>query len=909
MKIAADGTLTLNAYGAGILKTNASGVVSLDTNTYAPLASPALTGTPTAPTAGATVNTTQLATTAFVQTAVSNLVDSSPGTLNTLNELAAALGDDASFSTTVTTSIGTKLPLAGGTLTGSLILPYLSVNDTAGASNGAAEEVARFVNTTSGATSSYMYIGAAAGTDWRLGKNIIGTASNANFGITKHSGTDIFLEIDGSGNTAIHGTIAASNLSGSNTGDQTLPTLSSLGGFPKASLGLLGDSNVSFGATTNWPNNPTPGFYSTDYVGYTGIVFMTGDVSGSTPQIGLEFAYNGNAYMHSNTDSSAWHSHQIWTENNFTSTNITNWNTAYGWGDHGLSAQDKTDIGNLSGTNTGDQTLPTLSSLGALSTSGGALTGALSISAAANTAWLASITNTSVSGHGLIIQAGGTTGTRYITQWKDAAGTERFHMDDTGEAYFQNTITASGGINGLTLANGGISGTNYNITGVNQLEIADPGEGIVFKAGSSGDMTLAIVDDTADNILRFSGTNATFDVAGALTSTNLTVADGIYHEGDSNTNIIFGTDTVGINTGGSNRISVTDSSTNVGNDIVLASDKTFSLGERFEANDAGRTVLIEGVAGGSSGEGSGRIFFTEHNSSDAGADKYGLSLYYEGNPNALLPSGFQPNTGNATWSLRRHDNSVNGVAIMSGGRTDSNVTFSGTVNVGASLTIPEYIYHNGDSNTYVRFTADRIRIVAGGSTKFDSNSTYVVDSAPAAPTSLSLSVVNDTVNVTFTASATSGIDSYFVFSSVDGGDYSLISMIAPDDFAATMSIIDNAFDATGTQAYRIYAVKNGIISADLTGNTSYSVTSPLEPTNMSAVNLNTAFYIQWDAPSVNARFVSAYNVYKHEHATESSLDRDSATLIYSGNNYSYMYAVSGGDNNNFHKFWVETTIA
>ena len=91
----------------------------------APLASPALTGTPTAPTAGATVNTTtQLATTAFVQTAVSNLVDSSPDTLNTLNELAAALGNDASFSTTVATSIGTKLPLAGGTMTGPLVVPY-----------------------------------------------------------------------------------------------------------------------------------------------------------------------------------------------------------------------------------------------------------------------------------------------------------------------------------------------------------------------------------------------------------------------------------------------------------------------------------------------------------------------------------------------------------------------------------------------------------------------------------------------------------------------------------------------------------------------------------------------------------------------------------------------------------------
>jgi hypothetical protein len=51
---------------------------------------------------------------------VSALVDSSPATLNTLNELAAALGDDANFSTTVTNSIATKLPLAGGTMTSTL---------------------------------------------------------------------------------------------------------------------------------------------------------------------------------------------------------------------------------------------------------------------------------------------------------------------------------------------------------------------------------------------------------------------------------------------------------------------------------------------------------------------------------------------------------------------------------------------------------------------------------------------------------------------------------------------------------------------------------------------------------------------------------------------------------------------
>jgi hypothetical protein len=74
----------------------------------APLASPALTGTPTAPTATAGTNTTQVATTAFVTTAVSNLVDAAPGALDTLNELAAAINDDASFASTVTTALGNK---------------------------------------------------------------------------------------------------------------------------------------------------------------------------------------------------------------------------------------------------------------------------------------------------------------------------------------------------------------------------------------------------------------------------------------------------------------------------------------------------------------------------------------------------------------------------------------------------------------------------------------------------------------------------------------------------------------------------------------------------------------------------------------------------------------------------------
>jgi hypothetical protein len=86
----------------------------------APLVSPGLTGTPTAPTASVGTNTTQVATTEYVSTAVANVVDSAPAALDTLNELAAALGDDANFSTTVTTSIGTKLPKSGGEMTGNI---------------------------------------------------------------------------------------------------------------------------------------------------------------------------------------------------------------------------------------------------------------------------------------------------------------------------------------------------------------------------------------------------------------------------------------------------------------------------------------------------------------------------------------------------------------------------------------------------------------------------------------------------------------------------------------------------------------------------------------------------------------------------------------------------------------------
>jgi len=122
-----NGSVTLSAEdGSGNVD------VTIPRSNLAALDSPALTGTPTAPTATASTNNTQIATTAYVDGAVTNLVDSAPATLDTLNELAAALGDDANFSTTVTNSIATKLPLAGGTLTGALeVHPSTNVSQIA----------------------------------------------------------------------------------------------------------------------------------------------------------------------------------------------------------------------------------------------------------------------------------------------------------------------------------------------------------------------------------------------------------------------------------------------------------------------------------------------------------------------------------------------------------------------------------------------------------------------------------------------------------------------------------------------------------------------------------------------------------------------------------------------------------
>jgi len=119
----ADSATTLTGLTSSVTELNFTDGVTSNIQTQldakAPTASPALTGTPTAPTASSATNNTQIATTAYVTTSITNLIGGAPGALDTLNELAAAINDDASYASTVTTALATKVATTSAQALGS----------------------------------------------------------------------------------------------------------------------------------------------------------------------------------------------------------------------------------------------------------------------------------------------------------------------------------------------------------------------------------------------------------------------------------------------------------------------------------------------------------------------------------------------------------------------------------------------------------------------------------------------------------------------------------------------------------------------------------------------------------------------------------------------------------------------
>ena len=187
---------------------------------------------------------THPATKVYVDTEVANLIDSAPGTLDTLNELAAAINDDANYQATVATALSTKLPLAGGTLTGVLKIPdgsssapsiafgddtntgiYSYVDDTISITTGG------YTRVSFSSTGVYSYSNVNSGTNSAF-RNYGGTWT-ANTGLTGN-GFAFTNSVDGTaatisstGNAIFTGTATATSFIGSGaalTGIDALPS-------------------------------------------------------------------------------------------------------------------------------------------------------------------------------------------------------------------------------------------------------------------------------------------------------------------------------------------------------------------------------------------------------------------------------------------------------------------------------------------------------------------------------------------------------------------------------------------------------------------------------------------------------------------------------------------------------------
>jgi len=151
-----------------------------------------LTGkTVTVATAAGSTNTTAAASTAFVQQELTTLIGGAPSTLNDLNELAAAINDDANYNSTLTTALATKLPLAGGTMTGAL-----DVGGTITGDDG--------LSIQGGTGNAYLQVGSDTGS-WTW-KNYRSTHKLA---LEDSDGTGEVLNFDTSGNATFAGTISS----------------------------------------------------------------------------------------------------------------------------------------------------------------------------------------------------------------------------------------------------------------------------------------------------------------------------------------------------------------------------------------------------------------------------------------------------------------------------------------------------------------------------------------------------------------------------------------------------------------------------------------------------------------------------------------------------------------------------
>jgi hypothetical protein len=258
-------------------------------------------------------------------------------------------------------------------------------------------------------------------------------------------------------------------------------------------------------------------------------------------------------------------------------------------------------------------------------------------------------------------------------------------------------LTASGGINGLTLANG-ISGSNFNITGVNQLSINDPGEGILFGGGTNN-VTLYAIDDSTDNKMNFSGASE-LQINGSK----------VFHDGyHPNADTWTTARTITIGSTGKSVNGSADVSWSLSEIGAAASSHTHTW-----ADISGETANSVNSWGGLRHQtNDGYIDFGPANSSYA-------HIYTD------MPSFYLNKSLTVLGGSQINQNDIRAKILYDKDNTSYYVNPNGT-SVMSQIYLDNWLVHNGDTNTFMGFAdADTIRFVTNNAERMEISNGGVV---------------------------------------------------------------------------------------------------------------------------------------------------------------------------------------
>ena len=862
-----------------------------------------------------TIGGVTAATQSYVDTSISNLIGGAPGALDTLNELAAAINDDASFASSVTSSLALKAPLASPALTGNPTAPtqaasnnstriattafvkaqgyvttdtnyYLNGISRSGnvltfSVNGATNQTYTFGSAAWAATTDFDSAGSAAAVETALNTRIeeevlpaIPTVPTNVSAFTNDAGyiTD--------GNTNWNNSYGFITASDSITGNAATATTAT-------NLGSYYTADSWFRATSD---NNTVKFYGNSRM----MVFRTDGEGGDTGHTGYAFKWTyggdgtGNTLMLLDNNGNVWTKSYGWLHSRFETAGAA----ATVEGTLNTRIDDEvlpliqtpaiTSNGSTPSLNSGISAAEIRSLIGAQA-SGSYLTSYTETDTLASVTARGNSTTGSISVNGNILLTGTATTTNQ-GRMIDFTGFDKEGTTDlTDRAYIQHT-TNTGGHSGSVLVISSMNDSNDGIAFLtngssklkhNSNNIATEAwvqdQGYITSAGANYYVD-GLSFDTGNGILTASvngATNQTVDLdgryqlAGSYLTTTGKAADS---------NLLDGLDSSAF------------LRSNAGD--TASGHITFSAGiSTLSINDTSgqQLVICAGEAGIDASQTGELVYVNAENGFQVAASNDNWATGYGGTKKTIIDYNGITYDGNTVW----HTGNFNPSSYQAAGTYN---TIIGT---------------DSDINTSGSTIIDNIYVTDGVITSMGTRTLTAADLGiykPEPPVVTATNIVGETIEVVFDQSPTSNVDYYQVWSSVDGGSYGMIAQIPQSDIAATMTVIDASFSISGTISYRVYAVSNGIYSDPAEASQAFA-TPTLDVVNMSVVNLNTAYYIQYEMP--DSRFIDHIEIYMDIETSSANLTRTGASLIYSGNNTSYMYQIGASDLDKFHQFWVE----